>query len=106
MLRGKEKLQRRLEAHGVFAGYLQRVLERTEQFQEIQELIGRFQTLVATRVALVQRELVNREAMEEVHARLQHYLEESNNQIMQLNNQLAELQARLEQARARVHEGV
>ncbi|KAL8180464.1 UNVERIFIED_CONTAM: hypothetical protein K2H54_024956, partial [Gekko kuhli] len=101
----KEKLRQRLEAHKAFPEYLQKVVDKAEQFQEIPELIGRFQTLIATQAKLIQRELVNREAVEEEHARLQKYMEESSNQILRQNNQIAQLQAQLEQAQIRVHEG-
>ncbi|XP_053136344.1 cilia- and flagella-associated protein 73 [Hemicordylus capensis] len=101
----KEQLQQRLEAHKVFPQYLQKVLEKTEQFQEIPELIGRFQTLLATQAALVQRELAGREALEEEQARLQQFVEQSSNRILEQNNRVAELQAQLEQAHARVLEG-
>lgn len=44
--------------------------------------------------------------MAEKRAQLQQYLEQSNNEIMQLNNQLAMLQAQREEARAKVHQWV
>ncbi|XP_038229434.1 cilia- and flagella-associated protein 73 [Dermochelys coriacea] len=100
----RDRLQRHLEAHAIFRSYLQGVLEKTEQFQEIQALIDRFRTLTATNVALVQQDLGNREAMAEKRTQLQQYLEQSNNEIMQLNNQLAVLQAQREEARAKVHQ--
>ncbi|XP_060105752.1 cilia- and flagella-associated protein 73 isoform X2 [Heteronotia binoei] len=101
----KEKLQQRLEAHKAFPEYLQKVVEKAEQFQEIPELISRFQTLIASQAKLTQRELVNREAVEEERTRLQKYVEESSNQILRQNNQIAQLQAQLEQTQIRVHEG-
>ncbi|XP_074829395.1 cilia- and flagella-associated protein 73 isoform X1 [Natator depressus] len=100
----RDRLQRHLEAHAIFRSYLQGVLEKTEQFHEIQALIDRFRTLTATNVALVQQDLGSREAMAEKRAQLQQYLEQSNNEIMQLNNQLAMLQAQREEARAKVHQ--
>ncbi|XP_061458853.1 cilia- and flagella-associated protein 73 [Rhineura floridana] len=104
LLVAKEKLQGQLQRHKAFPEYLRKVLEKMEQFQDISELIGRFQTLIATQATLAQRELLGREAVEEERARLQEYVEESTNQILQLNNQVAELQAQLEQAQARVLE--
>ncbi|XP_070807001.1 cilia- and flagella-associated protein 73 [Pituophis catenifer annectens] len=100
----KTKLQGRLETHKPFSEYLQKVLGKTEQFQEISELIGRFQTLMATQVSLVEREQVAREAVEEERRCLQQYLDESSNRILQQNNLVAELQGQLEQARAKVLE--
>lgn len=69
-------------------------------------MIDRVRTLVATQAVLVQRELGSREQVEEEHAQLQRYLEESNNKVLQCNNRLAELQTQLEQARVRVHQWV
>ncbi|XP_067406418.1 coiled-coil domain-containing protein 42 like-2-like isoform X2 [Emydura macquarii macquarii] len=100
----RDRLQRHLEAHAIFQRYLQGVMEKTEQFQEIQALIDRFRTLAGTQEALVQRALGSREVMEEERVQLQQYLEQSSNEILQLNNQLAVLQAQLEQARAKVHQ--
>uniref|UniRef100_A0A8C0HHF8 Uncharacterized protein n=1 Tax=Chelonoidis abingdonii TaxID=106734 RepID=A0A8C0HHF8_CHEAB len=56
--------------------------------------------------SLQQRQKELRDAMVEKQAQLQQYLEQSNNEIMQLNNQLAVLQAQQEQARAKVHQWV
>uniref|UniRef100_A0A8C3STS7 Cilia and flagella associated protein 73 n=1 Tax=Chelydra serpentina TaxID=8475 RepID=A0A8C3STS7_CHESE len=109
----RDRLQRRLEAHAIFRTPLTLCLPRCPflphrplpgQFQEIQVLIDRFRTLAATNMALVQQDLGSREAMAEKRARLQQYLEQSSNKIMQLNNQLAVLQAQREQARAKVHQ--
>ncbi|XP_073169255.1 cilia- and flagella-associated protein 73 isoform X2 [Lepidochelys kempii] len=97
----RDRLQRHLEAHAIFRSYLQGVLEKTEQFQETQALIDRFRTLTATNVALVQQDLGSREALAEKRAQLQQFLEQSNNEIMQLNNQLAMLQAQREEAQAK-----
>ncbi|XP_070619078.1 cilia- and flagella-associated protein 73 isoform X1 [Erythrolamprus reginae] len=100
----KTKLQQRLEAHKPFSEYLQRVLEKMEQFQEISELIDRFQALMATQVNLVRREQLAREAVEEERRCLQCYLDDSSNRVMQQNNLVAELRGRLEQTLAKVLE--
>ncbi|XP_053225810.1 cilia- and flagella-associated protein 73 isoform X3 [Podarcis raffonei] len=104
LLSVKEKLQWQLERHKAFPEYLQKVLEKTEQFQGIPELIAQFQALMATQATLAQRELFGQEAVEEERARLQRYTEERSNQILQQNNRVAELQAQLEQAQTRVLE--
>ncbi|XP_026540411.1 cilia- and flagella-associated protein 73 [Notechis scutatus] len=100
----KTRLQGRLAAHKPFCEYLQEVLGKTEQFQDISELIGRFETLRATQVSLVRREQVAREAVEEERSRLQQYLDESSNRILQQNNMVAELQDQLEQTQGKVLE--
>ncbi|XP_063171888.1 cilia- and flagella-associated protein 73 [Candoia aspera] len=104
LLTVKKKLQGCLAAHKPFQEYLQKVLGKAEQFQEIPELIGRFQTLLATQASLAQREQAAREAVEEERTCLQQYLEDSSNQILQQNNLVAELQRQLDQVRAKVFE--
>ncbi|KAL7986761.1 hypothetical protein Chor_013044 [Crotalus horridus] len=86
LMTAKTKLQQRLAARKPFSEYLQKVLGKTEQFQEISELIGRFQTLMATQASLVQREQAAREAVEEERRCLQQYMDESSNRILQQNN--------------------
>ncbi|MEE6510253.1 hypothetical protein FKM82_029667 [Ascaphus truei] len=98
----KEALLHRQERNSVYHRYLQRVLGRTDEFQEVQEMIDRFNTLMATQDKLLQRDLENQEMAETEKARLQRYQEESHSQILEQNNQLAELQGELERARAAV----
>uniref|UniRef100_A0A670ZWA6 DUF4200 domain-containing protein n=1 Tax=Pseudonaja textilis TaxID=8673 RepID=A0A670ZWA6_PSETE len=86
----KTRLQGRLAAHKPFCEYLQ-------EFQDISEMIGRFETLRATQASLIRREQIAREAVEEERSCLQQYLEESSNRILQQNNMVAELQDQLEQ---------
>ncbi|XP_075424956.1 cilia- and flagella-associated protein 73 [Ascaphus truei] len=98
----KEALLHRQERNSVYHRYLQRVLGRTDEFQEVQEMIDRFNTLMATQDKLLQRDLENQEMAETEKARLQRYQEEGRSQILEQNNQLAELQGELERARAAV----
>ena len=48
LVKGREKLQKRLENHTIFHKYLDRVLESAEEFHEIREVIARYDTLTAT----------------------------------------------------------
>nr|DBA22827.1 TPA: hypothetical protein GDO54_013822 [Pyxicephalus adspersus] len=100
----KERLVRRQEKSSIYQNYLQRVLERTEEFQEVQEMIDRFNTLMATQDKLLKRELEHQEKAEKEKARLLHYQEEARSQILELNNQMADLQDEFERARAVVLE--
>ncbi|XP_075709591.1 cilia- and flagella-associated protein 73 isoform X2 [Rhinoderma darwinii] len=100
----KEKLLHRQVKNSIYQRYLQRVLERTEEFQEVQEMIDRFNTLMATQEKLLKRELEHQEETERERARLLHYQEETHSQILELNNQIADLQGELEGARAVVLE--
>ncbi|KAG8455665.1 hypothetical protein GDO86_001743 [Hymenochirus boettgeri] len=100
LMHRKKSLLRQQEKNSIYQRYLQRVLERTEEFQEVQEMIDRFNTLMATQNKLLKRELVNQEQTEREKARLLHYQEETRSQILELNNQIAELQSDLEKSRA------
>lgn len=94
----KERLQQRMARHAVFQKYLERVLEKSDEFQEVREMIDRFNTLVATQANLLRREIVNQEAMEHERAMLFKYVEEKHSEILQDNNELAQLQTGLETA--------
>ncbi|XP_069615986.1 cilia- and flagella-associated protein 73 [Ranitomeya imitator] len=100
----KEKLLHRQEKNRIYQHYLQRVLERTDEFQEVQEMIDRFNTLMATQEKLLKRELEHQEKTERERAQLLHYQEETHSQILELNNQVADLQGSQERARAVVLE--
>ncbi|KAM9329088.1 cilia- and flagella-associated protein 73 [Gastrophryne carolinensis] len=100
----KQKLLHQQEKNSVYQRYLQKALEKTEEFQEVQEMIDRFNTLMATQEKLLKRELEHQEKSEKEKARLLHYQEEAHSQILELNNQLADLQGQLERARAVVLE--
>ncbi|XP_063313160.1 cilia- and flagella-associated protein 73 [Pelobates fuscus] len=98
----KEALLHRQEKNSIYQRYLQRVLEGTDEFQEVQEMIDRFNTLMVTQEKLLQREVKNQEKIEKEKAQLLHYQEETRSQILEQNNQLADLQGSLEKARAEV----
>ncbi|OCT98142.1 coiled-coil domain-containing protein 42 like-2 isoform X1 [Xenopus laevis] len=100
LMQRKHILLQRQEKNSIYQRYLQRVLERTDEFQEVQEMIDRFNTLMATQNKLLKRELKNQEHAEMEKARLLHYQEETRSQILELNNQIAQLQGELERARA------
>ena len=44
----RSKYMRKLERHFIYQKYLDKVLESAEEFHEIREIIGRFDTLTAT----------------------------------------------------------
>lgn len=99
-VRGREKLQAKLEKHAIFQRYLDKVLESADEFHEIREIIARYDTLTATHEDLMEREQMNQERVEEQKQQLIKYTEEKNNQILSYNNQLAGLQTRLDKAQS------
>ncbi|KAM4709656.1 cilia- and flagella-associated protein 73 isoform 2-T2 [Discoglossus pictus] len=95
----KEALLKRQEKNSIYQTYLQKVLKKSDEFQEVQEMIDRFNTLMVTQDKLLKRELESQEIIENEKASLQHYQEETHNLILEQNNELAELQAELDKAR-------
>ncbi|XP_041094672.1 coiled-coil domain-containing protein 42-like [Polyodon spathula] len=96
----REVLEKRVLRHAVFLRYLERVVQASEQFQEVRQVMSRYDTLVLTREDLLRTAQENQENMDRARAQLGRFLEEKNNVVLQYNNQLAQLQSRLDQARS------
>ncbi|KAK2177504.1 hypothetical protein NP493_594g00017 [Ridgeia piscesae] len=100
LVRGREKLQRKLEKHTIYHKYLDRVLESAEEFHEIREIIARYDTLTATHLDLLTAENENQDRLESEKQNLMKYREEKNNEILGYNNQLAAIQTKLDKAQS------
>ncbi|XP_078229158.1 coiled-coil domain-containing protein 42 isoform X3 [Callithrix jacchus] len=78
------------------------VLSPCPQFEEIHEVIARYKTLVSMHHDLMQSAQEGQEKIEHAKARLAHYMEEKDDEILQQNNELARLQMRFDRARSNV----
>ena len=96
----RDKMQKKLAKYVGFQQYLDKVLEKAEEFQEIREIIARYDTLTATHQDLFEREAKNQEKYEQERARLMKFTEEKNNEVLNYNNQLAHLQTELEKTQS------
>ncbi|XP_006900566.1 PREDICTED: coiled-coil domain-containing protein 42A isoform X1 [Elephantulus edwardii] len=96
-----QHLSSKLQGYSVFNKYLEQVVESSE-FEEIHEVIARYKTLVSMHHDLMQSVQQGQEKIERAKARLVHYMEEKNDEILQHNNELAELQMRFDRARSDV----
>ncbi|XP_028680860.1 coiled-coil domain-containing protein 42 homolog [Erpetoichthys calabaricus] len=96
----KDNLHKKVEKNAIFWQYLQKVTEKSEKFEEIREILGRFDTLISTQEQLLVRESENQERIENERLWLHQFIEEKNNKILQYNNELATLQSRLDNARS------
>lgn len=90
----------KLTKHMVFQKYMDKVLERADEFSENKDAILRYDTLVSTHQHLLNREVDNQDRLEREKANLLKFMEEKNNDIMSYNNQLANLQMQLETAQS------
>lgn len=52
-------LNTKLEKHEIFATFMNKVLDSSEEFSEVREIIDRYNTLVATHLDLLDREQKN-----------------------------------------------
>ena len=48
LVQGKDRLQRKLENYSIFHKYMEKALERGEEFHEMRDVIARYDTLTAT----------------------------------------------------------
>ncbi|XP_065893141.1 coiled-coil domain-containing protein 42 homolog [Dysidea avara] len=90
----------KIQRYKVYREYMEQVLEYSQEFDEIREIIARYDTLKTTRQDLLEREHRNQDAIEAEKADLMKFTEEKNNEILSYNNQLAQLQTRLEKAQS------
>lgn len=100
LMKERDHIQYKLERNVIYQQYLEKVLESAEEFQEIREVIARYDTLTATHQDLLERETKNQEKYEKEKGRLVKFTEEKNNEILNYNNQLAHLQTQLERAQS------
>ncbi|KAM6175396.1 coiled-coil domain-containing protein 42 isoform 1-T1 [Erethizon dorsatum] len=96
-----QKLSTKLQDYSIFNKYLEKVVENSE-FEEIQEVIARYKTLVSMHHDLMQSAQEGQEKIEHAKARLARYMEEKDDEILQHNNELARLQMRFDRARSDV----
>ncbi|NXV76465.1 CC42M protein, partial [Atlantisia rogersi] len=98
LLRCRERLARRLRSLHRFGSYLQAVLARMGQFQDVPAMLAHFGALVGARAALAQQAEVGQEQLAQSWAQLQRYEEEASSELLCTNAELAQLQAQLEAA--------
>ncbi|KAI9329736.1 hypothetical protein BDR26DRAFT_909372 [Obelidium mucronatum] len=97
----KDKSGSAVDTYLTYQKYLESVLETTEEFGEVKDIISRFDTLAATNQELIDRAREAQERTERDRAMLINSTEEKNNLILNCNNDIAKLQTRLEEAQMR-----
>ncbi|XP_075290589.1 cilia- and flagella-associated protein 73 isoform X2 [Opisthocomus hoazin] len=105
LLRRRESLARRLRTLRVFSEYLQGVLARSGQFQDVPAMLAHFGALAGARAALARRAAAGREQLAQGRARLQRYRDEAGSEVQRTSAELSQLRARLEAARRDVLQG-
>lgn len=100
----RDQFKKKLEKYTIYQEYLERVLEFSDEFKDLHEIMKRYDTLRATNNDLVEREQKNQEVMENEKQKFYKYMENKNTEMLHYNNELAQLQTRLDRAQsATVH---
>ncbi|XP_019661577.2 cilia- and flagella-associated protein 73 isoform X2 [Ailuropoda melanoleuca] len=105
LLRERARLQRRLERLEPCARLLGGVLEQLPEFQEVPELVARFDGLADMQAALRLTERQRVAELEEARARLQRLREAGQDELLGQGQRRAQLLERLEAARERTLRG-
>lgn len=96
----RDKFKKRLEKYTIYQTYLERVLDLSDEFSELREIMARYDTLIATHNDLLNREQKNQITMEKEKQKFNRFTEEKNTEVLHYNNQLAQLQTRLDKAQS------
>ena len=78
-------------------------VEYADEFQEIREIIDRYDTLTINYKDLLEIEKENEDKINSERKNLNAYLEKKNYEILSMNNTLAEQQAKLDRAQNESH---
>ncbi|KAM3867535.1 coiled-coil domain-containing protein 42 homolog [Diretmus argenteus] len=95
----KQKLQCRVQRNSLYWNFLKQVVDLAK-FEEVWELVGRFETLLITRQQLRQRESEVQEQLDRQRGALQTYIDQQSCLLLQKNNLLSQLQTQLDQTRS------
>ncbi|KAJ8911279.1 hypothetical protein NQ315_015282 [Exocentrus adspersus] len=96
--KAKVAMDAKIRQYHCYEVYLDEVVEHSGEFQNIQELINRYLSLLSARNQLTQFQEENLVDLENARTDMMKIIEEKNLVIMGLNNQIASLQARFENA--------
>ncbi|XP_004843802.1 cilia- and flagella-associated protein 73 isoform X2 [Heterocephalus glaber] len=99
--RERARLQRRLGRLEPCARLLERAREQLPEFQEVPELVARFEGLADTQAALQRAERGRRAELEASRSGLQRLRDAGQDELLALSRRRAELQEKLEAARER-----
>ncbi|XP_018361017.1 PREDICTED: coiled-coil domain-containing protein 42 homolog [Trachymyrmex cornetzi] len=95
----RDKMQRFVGEYRKYQNYLDRVVSETGEFQSINEIFNRYETLVEARQALSDHQDKNLQMLEEKATKIHHLTETKMQVLMGLNNKLAQLQERYDRAK-------
>ncbi|XP_065682767.1 coiled-coil domain-containing protein 42 homolog isoform X1 [Hydra vulgaris] len=96
LIKTRDKIQKKAEKYSVCQRYLDKIIEISDEFQELREITARYDTLINTHNELLARENKHQDDIENEKSKLSKFVEKKNNEMLSYNNQLAQLQTELE----------
>ncbi|XP_009461662.1 PREDICTED: coiled-coil domain-containing protein 42A [Nipponia nippon] len=94
-----QKFCNKVQKYSIFNKYLEDVV-KISQFEEIQEVIWRYKTLVRMHKDLLQSQQGHKEMSEQAKVLLDQYMAEKEAEILQYKNELVQLQQRFDKAQS------
>ncbi|KAL2079895.1 hypothetical protein ACEWY4_023688 [Coilia grayii] len=96
LLSKRDQLSNRVTRATVYHVFLTTLMKMSKKFEDITHLIGRFDTLLATRDQLLEQGKGAETHAERQHVELRRYVSEQSSVLLQLNNTLSKLQTELD----------
>lgn len=99
----KENYIKKVAAYQQFNKFLERTVENSDEFQEIREIIDRYETLTVNYKDLRDIQNENEELVNTKRKDFSEYQDRKNYEILNMNNELSDLQTKLDDAQNRSH---
>ncbi|XP_063042132.1 coiled-coil domain-containing protein 42 homolog [Engraulis encrasicolus] len=96
LLSRREKLSCRVTKSTVYHAFLTKLTHMSKKFEDIAQVIARFDTLLATRDQLLEQGTRADSQAERQHVELRRYVSHQSSLLLQLNNALSKLQTELD----------
>ncbi|KAI5089635.1 coiled-coil domain-containing protein 42 like-2-like, partial [Silurus meridionalis] len=96
LLLKEEKLRVKVERLSVYSDFLHTVQKMATKFEDVGQLVARFETLMSTREHLLRRQREAERQRESDSSELRRYISEQNSILLQYNNTLSQLQTELD----------
>ncbi|XP_037079391.1 coiled-coil domain-containing protein 42 homolog [Pollicipes pollicipes] len=94
--------QETVDRNKLFQDFMEKAVEATEEYEEVHDVMNRYDILSVTKEYLMRREQGNQDLVEDAKLELIQYSEDRNTEILGLNNRLSELQSRYDKAQQAV----
>jgi len=99
----KENHARKVQAYQKYNKFLEKTVEGSDEFQEIREIIDRYETLTVNYKDLRDIQNESEEMVNSKRRELTNYQDKKNYEVLNMNNELSELQTKLDEAQNRTH---